>query len=438
MKYTTLIFFLLIGKFIYSQWEPIQILSHLYRNESSPFIHESHSLQGQWVHAIRDKKTGKTSNNYLDIEPFGNSFIGFTKTGIDLVDTNLDVITSIPLSDKFEIEMLDSRRFSFNDVWYYCATQDFYYPEYYDESFVNRLFCTAVITRYNQPSKRQVKKGLKVTSYKQLLQLKSGKTSHANYLDVYRIVSEKEVYYWALKDTSGQNQVFDVYNEQLECLRSSQITSPEKFHEFHSLAHYYEYEQDESYSIPRQKLLFLEDQKGKLAALHQDGTRLTDFIWDRKVTYEGMKKDSTPVFLFCAKDTSGVGRLMDNNGEPLFGEEYATPSYSPLGNQKLYYVNKKHPEIKILSENFEILIDSVQHFYYSDHSFLNEESQSSNIYIDKTNRLFIHTVQGISPLYPSFFKEPALKNRVSRSVPLFVDEQGYLISDGKTIIRPYE
>jgi hypothetical protein len=129
------------------------------------------------------------------------------------------------------------------------------------------------------------------------------------------------------------------------------------------------------------------------------------------------------------------GILKDQYGKPLFENEYATPLF--LGDQTFFYIRRKHPEIKILSPNFETLIDSVQHFYYSDASVLNSASQSSSIYIDKTNRLFIHTVQGISPLYPSFFKYPAVKNRVSRSVPLFIDEQGYLISDGKTIIRPY-
>ncbi|MNX85959.1 hypothetical protein D3C86_1178170 [compost metagenome] len=170
----------------------------------------------------------------------------------------------------------------------------------------------------------------------------------------------------------------------------------------------------------------MENPEGKLAVLHHNGTRLTDFIWDRKVTYEGVKRDSTPVFLLC-KDTSFYGILMDKNGEPLFGNEYASLYFA--GGQKYFYFRKKHPEIKIVSADFEILLDSVEHFRYYDASFLNTNSQSSYIYIDKKNRLFIHTSDGISPLYPSFFKEPKTRNRVSRSVPLFVDEQGYLIPD---------
>lgn len=435
--------------------EPFQTLAHIYQRKSAPLLYATHYVGNQNQHLLLDRKTGKSSRDYLRIESLGNFFVGYAETGIDLVDTNLHTISSIPIQGKFSIDVLDSKRFEFDDYSFY--EPDYHSWEYHmkfhpipfshlfysnydyrkpdDAAFLSRLFGCAVITYQDQPTKRQMRKGLYEIKRKQLLHLASGKTSPAIYQEVHRIVSEKEVYYWALKDTSGQKQVFDVYNEQLEYLRSPQISSPEKFHEFGLLSHYPDYEQYENYAIPGHPAFYLENPQGKLAILHHNGERLTDFVWDKdqKVTYEGMKKDSTPVFLFC-KDTTSFGILLDKNNVPLFGNEYA--SVGSLGGQKFYSYRKPYKgkpyEFKIVSSRFEVLLDSVQGFYALDPSLLNTGEAPYQLYKNQENRIFIFISGKVSPLYPAFFRQPAARNRISKSDAsevLFVDEQGYLLSE---------
>ncbi len=403
--------------------EPLQTLSHLYRKEAPPFFEGTRYSGEQDLHLILDRKTGKMSANYSQLESFGNFFIGFRETEADLIDTNLRVITTIPFTSKMEIDMPQSDKYPpFNTLQSYERDEHTLFYANYAESFRNKLFAVAIITKHDQPTKKQARKGTEKITRKQLLHLESGKLVPKEYLDIYRVISGQNVYFWALKDTNSPNQVFDIYNDHLDFLQVQQILPGETFYPFRKLSGYEE--SDYLLSKERAELFYLENGTGKLAVLHRNGTRLSGFIWDRRVTVEGLSTDSTLVFLVpCEKDTTLCGVLVNQSGEPLFGKFNANTHF--MDGHKYYSIySPESKEFRILSATFEILIDSVRYFHNTDPSVL---TRNYPLYKNNANRLFIHTPEGISPLYPSFFNTPDSINRISKSGVFFVDAMGYLI-----------